>query len=122
HPLEGRDPSLADLAAYPWIVAAPGAPLRSTWEQMFAEAGLEQPPVPIESGSVMIIRQLLIHGDHLALLSLDQVAVELEAQWLVALRSAPEGMERSIGVSTRASWRPTAVQAEFIEDLEAVAA
>ncbi|RZJ94593.1 MAG: LysR family transcriptional regulator, partial [Novosphingobium sp.] len=40
HPLEGRDPSLADLAAYPWIVAAPGAPLRSTWEQMFAEAGL----------------------------------------------------------------------------------
>ena len=122
HPLEGRDPSLADLAAYPWIVAAPGAPLRSTWEQMFAEAGLEQPPVPIESGSVMIIRQLLIHGDHLALLSLDQVAVELEAQWLVALRSAPEGMERSIGVSTRASWRPTAVQAEFIEDLEAVSA
>lgn len=122
HPLEGRDPTLADLAAYPWIVAAPGAPLRSTWEQMFAEAGLEQPPVPIESGSVMIIRQLLIHGDYLALLSLDQVAVELEAQWLVALRSAPEGMERSIGVSTRASWRPTQVQAKFIEDLVAVSA
>lgn len=120
HPLEGRDPSLADLAAYPWIVAAAGAPLRSTWEQMFAEAGLGLPPVPIESGSVMIIRQLLIHGDYLALLSLDQVAVELEAEWLVALRSPPAGMERSIGVTTRASWRPTQVQAEFIADLEAV--
>lgn len=122
HPLEGRDPSLADLAAYPWIVAAAGAPLRSTWEQMFAEAGLDLPPVPIESGSVMIIRQLLIHGDYLALLSLDQVAVELEAEWLVALRSPPAGMERSIGVTTRASWRPTQVQAEFIADLEAVSA
>lgn len=120
HPLELREPSLADLATYPWIVAAPGAPLRGIWEQMFAEAGLKQPLVPIEAGSVMIIRQLLIHGDYLALLSLDQVAVELEAEWLVALRSAPAGMERSIGVTTRASWRPTQVQAEFIEDLETV--
>jgi len=122
HPLDGRDPPLRDLAAYPWIVAAPGAPLRSTWEQMFAEAGLAPPPVPIESGSVMVIRQLLIHGDFLALLSPDQVAVELEAQWLVALRTAPAGMEREIGITTRSSWRPTLVQAEFVADLTAVTA
>jgi DNA-binding transcriptional LysR family regulator len=119
HPLAGSEPSLADLAAYPWIVAAPGAPLRDSWERMFAEAGLDLPRVPIESGSVMIIRQLLIHDDFLTLLSPDQVAVELEAQWLVALRTVPSELQRTIGISTRASWRPTLVQAEFVDDLRA---
>jgi DNA-binding transcriptional LysR family regulator len=119
HPLAGSEPSLADLAAYPWIVAAPGAPLRDSWERMFAEAGLDLPRVPIESGSVMIIRQLLIHDDFLTLLSPDQVAVELEAQWLVALRTVPAELQRTIGISTRASWRPTLVQAEFVDDLRA---
>ncbi|MDE2303024.1 MAG: LysR family transcriptional regulator, partial [Sphingomonadales bacterium] len=52
--------------------------------------------------------------------SLDQVAVELEARWLTVLRPAPTGLERTIGVTTRASWRPTTVQAEFLRDLEAV--
>lgn len=121
HPLEGRDPTMAELAAFPWIVAAPGAPLRNGWEQMFAVAGMALPRVPIEAGSVMIIRQLLIHSDFLTLLSRDQVAVELEAKWLVALYSVPAGMERTIGISTRASWRPTVVQAEFIGDLHAAA-
>jgi DNA-binding transcriptional LysR family regulator len=122
HPLAGTDPSLADLAAYPWIVAGRGAPLRDSFEQMFTHAGMTPPAVPIESGSVMIIRQLLIDSDFLTLLSLDQVSVELEARWLTTLCPAPAGLERTIGVTTRASWRPTAVQAEFIADLEAVAA
>jgi hypothetical protein len=67
----------------------------------------------------MIIRQLLIDTDYLALLSLDQVAVELEAGWLVALRRAPPEMMRTIGVSTRQSWQPTRLQAEFLADLQA---
>ena len=121
HPLEGRCPSLVELAGYPWIVAGPGAPLRDSWEQMFIRAGLELPRVPIESGSVMTIRQLLIDSDFLTLLSLDQVSVELEAGWLVPLATAPAGLERTIGVTTRASWRPTTVQDEFIADLHAVA-
>ncbi|MFM5894562.1 MAG: LysR substrate-binding domain-containing protein [Novosphingobium sp.] len=119
HPLAGSNPDLAALAAYSWIIAAPGAPLRASWEQMFARAGLALPPVPIESGSVMTIRQLLIDSDLLTLLSPDQVAVELEAGWLTILRQAPAGTEREIGVTTRASWRPTSVQAEFVADLVA---
>ncbi|WP_298200089.1 LysR family transcriptional regulator [Novosphingobium sp.] len=121
HPLEGTTPDLARLAAYPWVTAGPGAPLRDSWAQMFTGAGLEPPPVPIESGSVMTIRQLLIDSDLLTLLSPDQVAVELEAGWLVALGEAPPGHGRTIGVTTRASWRPTAVQAEFLDDLRAAA-
>jgi DNA-binding transcriptional LysR family regulator len=126
HPLDGgpgKGPlsELAVLADYPWVVAGPGAPLRLAWEHMFTSAGLEPPDVPIESGSVMIIRQLLINSDLLTLLSPDQVAVELEAGWLVSLRSAPAGQERTIGVTTRATWRPTVVQEEFLQELRRAA-
>lgn len=122
HPLEGCRPELGELAAYPWIVASPGAPLRDSWEQMFTRAGLSLPPVPIACGSVMTIRQLLLETDCLTLLSPDQVVVELEAGWLVSLCAAPAGLERTIGVTMRDTWRPTAVQAEFLADLEGAAA
>uniref|UniRef100_UPI003B3BAA05 LysR family transcriptional regulator n=1 Tax=Sphingobium sp. TaxID=1912891 RepID=UPI003B3BAA05 len=34
HPLAGTKPDLAELAQYPWIVAAAGAPLRESWEAL----------------------------------------------------------------------------------------
>jgi len=118
HPLQGADPALSDLAAFPWVMAAPGAPLRDQWERMFASGGGQLPPVPVESGSVMIIRQLLIDSDFLTLLSPDQIAVELEAGWLVRIAELPAGLGRTIGITTRASWRPTLVQQAFIAELE----
>jgi DNA-binding transcriptional LysR family regulator len=121
HPLAGRNPGLAELTSYAWIIAGPETPLRSTWERMFTSAGQPLPPVPVESGSVMMIRNLLMNSDFLTLLSPDQVAVELEAGWLQVVASVPREFGRTIGMTTRASWRPTAVQAEFIVDLEAAA-
>ncbi|WP_343608989.1 LysR family transcriptional regulator [Novosphingobium sp.] len=117
HPLAGQAPTLEDLARWPWIIAAKGAPLRDAWEQMFTRAGLDQPQVLVEAGSVMTIRQLLIESDCLTLLSPDQVSVELEARWLTTLCAAPPGLARTIGVTTRASWVPTQVQVDFIEQL-----
>ena len=114
-------PSLAELAGHPWILPARGAPLRDSWEAMFANANLTAPLVPVESGSVMTIRQVLIHSDFLTLVSPDQVAVELEANWLTSLGPVPSIFHRVIGVTKRASWRPTAVKAEFLADLDLVA-
>jgi DNA-binding transcriptional LysR family regulator len=121
HPLAGSRPDLAALARYPWILPGSGAPLRDSWDAMFAQVGVPTPPVPVESGSVMTIRQVLIESDFLTLVSPDQVAVELEARWLTSLGTVPSAFHRVIGVTTRASWRPTAVQAEFLADLNAVA-
>lgn len=121
HPLAGKRPDMAELARYPWIIAATGAPLRESWETLFNAQGIALPVVPIESGSVMTIRQLLIDNDFLTLLSPDQVTVELEAGWLCRIEAAIAPPSRSIGMTTRASWRPTIVQAEFAADLEAVA-
>jgi LysR family transcriptional regulator, regulator for genes of the gallate degradation pathway len=117
HPLLGRKISRADLAQYPWTVAAGGTPLRTAWENMFADEDVPVPEVRIECGSVMMIRQILIASDFLTLLSPDQVAVELEAGWLDIICHAPPGLVRSIGVTTRTGWRPTAKQAAFVEQL-----
>lgn len=57
------------LAEHPRVIAAPGAPLRESWRRMFEDAGVAVPPVPIESDSVMAIRQLLIESDLLTMLS-----------------------------------------------------
>jgi DNA-binding transcriptional LysR family regulator len=121
HPLAGTDPSLAELAAYPWSVAGHGAPLRGQFERMFAAADLPLPSVPIESGSVLLIRQVLMRTDFVTMLSPDQVGLELEAGWLVRLADAP-GIVRRIGRITRAGWRPSAAQHAFFRTLDAAAA
>ncbi len=119
HPLAraGRAMQPSDLALYPWIVAGGGTPLRRQWEAMFAGVGLDPPRVPIESGSVMMVRQMMMSSDFLTLLSIDQVAVELEAGWLVKIGEAPGDVRRIIGVTTRADWRPTALQQGFVDML-----
>lgn len=121
HPLAARAPSVAELADHPWVISAPGAPLRDTWERLFRDAGCALPEVPVESGSAMVIRQMLLESDFLTLLSPAQMAVELAAGWLTRIADLPPGFSRTIGVTTRESWRPTAVQAEFLEELATAA-
>lgn len=115
-------PPLAALARYPWIVPSSGAPLRAGFEAMFQSAGLAPPIVPVECGSVMIIREILMQTDFLTLLSPDQVAVEREAGWLVSLGRPPGQLARTIGITTRAQWRPGPAQAAFIAELDRAAA
>ncbi|MCJ2187597.1 LysR family transcriptional regulator [Novosphingobium beihaiensis] len=117
HPLAGSDPSPAELARYPWVVPQHGTPLRDSFERFFERAGVRPPAVPIESGSVMMVRQLLVGSDFMTMLSPDQVSVELEAGWLVQLASLPPGLGRTIGMTCRVSWRPTEVQRAFMDDL-----
>jgi LysR family transcriptional regulator, regulator for genes of the gallate degradation pathway len=115
HSLESREADMATLATYPWTIAAPGTPLRTHWERMFADAGIAPPHVPVECGSVITIRQILRDSDFLTLLSPDQVAVELEAGVLVKICDASPNLVRTIGITTRNGWRPTAMQGVFIQ-------
>jgi LysR family transcriptional regulator, regulator for genes of the gallate degradation pathway len=120
HPLaKASNLTPARLAAYPWTISAPGTPLRLLWERMFVRAGIPLPPVPVECGSVITIRQMLLDSDFLTLLSPDQVAVELEAGWLTQVGDAPAELRRTIGITTRSGWRPTDMQLRFIDRLKA---
>lgn len=112
HPLAGRAAGLDQLARESWVVGPHGTPLRAHWEALFGQA---RPSVPVECGSVMVIRGLLTQSDLLTLLSPDQVALEIEAGVLVRIGpELPETM-RIIGISTRSGWRPTASQSRFID-------
>jgi len=117
HPLEGKAPNIAELATYSWVIPPKGTPLHAQWRAMFEDAKIALPSVPVECGSVIAIRQLLITTDFLTMLSSDQVAVELAAQWLGKIADAPLGLIRTIGMTTRAGWRPTPLQAAFLEQL-----
>jgi len=112
HPLAGRKVTLADLRAQSWVVGPAGTPLRTHWEALFKG---DAPPVPVECGSVMVIRGLLLQSDLLTLLSRDQIAVEIETSMLVRIGPDLPSRVRTIGFSTRTGWRPTQAQQRLID-------
>ena len=99
-------------------MSASGTPLRILWDRMFANAGVTPPRIPVESSSVIANREILRNSDFLTLLSPDQVAVELEAGWLSRICETPGNLERTIGTTTRAGWRPTVMQSDFLRVVE----
>ena len=119
HPLRDTVPTLDTLRRYPWIVAPFGAPLRDQWDRMFA--GGPMPASPIECGSTLVMRGVLADSDLLTLLSPDQVAVEIAAGILVQIGAPLPQTIRTVGLTMRAGWRPTAAQARFVSLLEAAA-
>ena len=123
HPLAKiRDPGARQLAQYPWIIARPDAPMRDKWDQFFAVAGVELPERVVECGSVVVIRGLLLEDVFLTLLSADQFRLEEANGLLVRIGAALPGSDRRIGLAHRALWRPTAVQARFLQSLHEAAA
>lgn len=124
HPLKTtrRRIDLKKLTTFEWCVPKKGVPLRESWEAMFIDRGLTVPPVSVECGSVMAIRQILLGTDCLTLLSADQLAVELEAGWLKVIGQAPSSMQRKIGLTHREGWHPTSLQSAFVETLNSISA
>lgn len=116
HPLAARATPV-QLAAFPWVMASPGAPLHARWRRIFETGGLSPPPVAVECGSIIAIRGLLLSGDWLTVLSRDQFKLEERAGLLSPIGGPIDGSERTIGVTTRRDWRPTPVQQAFIDHL-----
>lgn len=113
HPLAGvPEPSLDQLAGYPWIVGSAHSPMKAHWRALFA--GLRPPPAPIECGSVMVIRGVLLESDCLTLLSSDQIAMEIKAGLLTIVGRHHVEIARTIGITTRAGWRPSVLQEHFL--------
>lgn len=70
HPLTRRRRlDWREVAAYPWIVPAPGTPMRLHLEAAFAKAGLPLPQARIESAAMLANQTVLSTTDYLAALS-----------------------------------------------------
>jgi DNA-binding transcriptional LysR family regulator len=120
HPLSTDPaPDRTKLALYPWVIGRPGSPLRLLWQAMFADG--PPPAAPVECGSVTAIRGILRDSDLLTLLSRDQVGLEIEAGVLAPIGPPLTQTMRTIGITTRADWRPTPSQARFLSLIDAAA-
>jgi LysR family transcriptional regulator, regulator for genes of the gallate degradation pathway len=113
-------PGLADLMSFPFVVGTQGAPGRLIFDRITAPLGA--PPSLVETGSMILMRELLRISDHLGCISHLQIEAEIGLGALVRVPVDLTDTLRPIGVTQRADWLPTRAQAEFIEDLRAVAA
>ncbi|WP_300398495.1 LysR substrate-binding domain-containing protein [uncultured Sphingobium sp.] len=120
HPLENARPDLAALARHEFLLPPTGTPLRDLWDEGFRGVGLDPPRVTLETGSVMMIRQMLLETDRLTLLSPDQLSAEIAAGMVVPVLTPQSGPVRSIGITMRAEWRPTSAQEAFLKTLRAL--
>jgi DNA-binding transcriptional LysR family regulator len=121
HPLLARpDPGPPDLFAFPIVVATEGTPTRRAFDSLSARLG--PPPSLVETGSMILMRELLRISDHLGFISRLQIEAELHLGALVLVPVDLTDTRRPIGLTRRSDWLPTCAQAEFLEDLRAVAA
>ena len=100
-----------------WTTPREDAPARAAFNNIFTNRGLEPPHHVIECSSLMATRALLMESDRAALLSKKQVAIDV-AQGLLAISSKKlPDTGREIGITTRIDWKPTRLQARFMEIL-----
>jgi DNA-binding transcriptional LysR family regulator len=121
HPaLSLSKPKFADLIHYPFVVGIEGTPGRRIFDRMTTVSG--NPPSLVETGSMILMRELLRISDHLGFISRLQIEAEIRLGALVRVPVDLSDTRRPIGLTRRADWLPTQAQAEFIEDLRFVGA
>ncbi|WP_028880428.1 LysR family transcriptional regulator [Terasakiella pusilla] len=115
HPLSLTiNASVEELAQFAWVVPRQGTPTRRFFEKMFEGSGC-YPKSVIESSSLILIRSLLSASDRLTIISLHQIRHEKQMGVLAPLPLEMSQTKRSIGLTMRKDWRPTATQARFIQ-------
>jgi DNA-binding transcriptional LysR family regulator len=118
HPLCGSEnPGARRLAAFPWVIARAGTPLHGQWREMFLRDDVEPPFAPVTCGSFVTIRRLLIESDFLTLLSPEQIHLEILSGTLSKIGAPLDATRRHIGLTMRANWYPSPVQAGFLDAL-----
>ncbi len=119
HALLGRPVSLPALMAHPWAVPRQGTPSRAQFDAMFADAGLQPPQGLTETGSVILMREMLADRDHLACISRAQASGELARGLVHVLDFTVPGAARPIGLTLRQDWRPTPAQQALLSAIRA---
>ena len=118
HPiLKIKTPSLKHLSDLNWIVPRSGTPTRTYFDQMFESVQQERALRLVECSSLVAIRAMLLNSDRATILSSHQAGYEIDKGDLCIVKFKLNGSTRPIGVTTRHNWRPTGLQAEFLEKI-----
>lgn len=119
HPLVGQgDITVEDLASFPWVVSMPGAPIRQHFDALFETCAAGPPRSLVESGSLILMRELVNRSDHLGFISGGQARAEIDRKLVKALDFELAHTRRPIGLTRRLGWLPTAAQGAFLAILE----
>jgi len=120
HPIfESSSPDLAHLAQYPWIVSPSLTPIRDHFDRLFGEQGLA-PRQLVESGSLILMREILSQTDYLGFASGGQVQAEIARGLVRRIQFDLAATRRPIGLTTRLGWLPTPVQQLLIDTIRSV--
>ncbi|MCX8998117.1 LysR family transcriptional regulator [Rhizobiaceae bacterium BDR2-2] len=122
HPLADRETlTLEEIAAYPWIVGQKDTPIRRHFDALFAPLGDRAPRSIVESGSLILMRELLDASDHLGCTSRLQAEAEIARGLMRALPVDLAHTSRPIGLTLRRDWLPTAAQQQFLDFIASAA-
>jgi len=119
HPLARHSVvALEQTLAFPWIAPPISTP---SGQYLFETLDIERraaTPVRVVASSFVLLRELLMSGDFLTVISKTQVKREITEGSLQELPVSLKGQTRSIGLTMRNKWHPTASQHAFLEKLK----
>ena len=115
HPLANRQPiSIDDLTQYSWIRPQPGTIRHDIFENIFAKHPLK-PRTAVETSSLNIHISFLQTSDYLAIMKKEEIRIYEKLGSLTTLPVHLENMYGIVGLTTRAGWHPTHVQARLLD-------
>lgn len=118
HPLASRRKvTLAETLRYPWVAPPRNTPAGTFLYNTLGIDDLPESPIRVVSSSLIIIRGLLEAGNYITIIAPQQVRHEVHEGTLVPLNVKLEGGSRPIGLTYRRDWRPTRMQAQFMDRL-----
>lgn len=121
HPLAGRKSvSIDDVLRYPWVAPPKTTPAGSYLYDTLRIQDQAETPVRVVSSSLVLVRGLLMTGDYITIISLNQIRHEYEHGILVPLPIELADSARAIGLTYRRDWRPTKTQQQFLGYLREV--
>lgn len=121
HPLASKTTArLEEIMEFGWVLPVREAPARQLFDRFLKKYGAGAPAQIVETGSFSVARGLLLESDRLALLSTQQVQLDLDAGLLSTVPVHLEGTFRPIGITFRAHNTPSPAARVFIEVLRGI--
>ncbi|WP_339109882.1 LysR family transcriptional regulator [Thioclava sp. GXIMD4216] len=122
HPLLQRPLSLEVLRQQHWLVTRTGTPTRTQFDAMFHAAGLALPDSIIETGSVILMREMMEISEVLSCVSHLQARADIDRKLVAVLPFAVPHSTRAIGLTYRRDWMPTPAQSLIMEEIRQASA
>jgi len=120
HPLTKKNQvDCQDLKEFPWVLPPEGAQARIYFDKTFRSIIDGSVHGVTETGSTILVRGLIMESDRLTIMSVHQMLHEIERNEIAVLPIQLPDSARPIGVTVRASWRPTSTQKLFFDHLSA---